>query len=280
MTNYFTIQDETNIFKNMNYLDPECIPHEFHHRDHELATIASNIIPIKYGSMPLHTIILGDNATGKTTAIKKLFQQVTEEITETLTCYINCRKQHTEYQIYRELYQTVIGKPAPERGSNSQKIFTDTMKKLEITRQPLLVALDDANYLLGTRERASPHSQNVIRNLTRANESYNTIIGIYPIITSKEFQYKFEREVNTLFTPYEVHFKPYTEEQYKDIITQRCKHAFNTPPNPETIDKIVQKINKTKNIRQAWTILKKYGINRNMGLTETEAINNAFTKTE
>ena len=254
------ITPQKEIFKNIKYLDPECIPRKFNYRDNELATIASNISPIFYGSVPIHTVIIGGNATGKTTAIKKLFHDIKEPLPEAIPVYINCRKHYTEYSVYKELYDNVMNKKAPTRGSNSQKIFTDVMKKLEISGNPVLIALDDANYLLGSEHIASPHSQNIIRNLTRANESYNVVIGIYPIITSSKFKYKFDREVSTLFFPTEVHFHNYTSKEYFNIIKERCDYVFYEPISDDVLWRIVSVVERDNNIREAWNILKRLGL--------------------
>lgn len=248
------------VFKNIKYLDPECLPRKFHYRDNELETIAVNMSPIFYGSVPIHTVIIGGNATGKTTAIKKLFNDIQEPLPEVIPVYINCRKHYTEYSVYKEIYNKVMNKKAPIRGSNSQKIFTDVMKKLEITRNPVLIALDDANYLLGSDNVASPHSQNIIRNLTRANESYNVVIGIYPIITSSKFKYKFDREVSTLFYPTEVHFHNYTSKEYFNIIKERCDYVFYEKIEDNVIKQIVKVVEQDNNIREAWNILKRMGL--------------------
>lgn len=260
---YFKQYTEKNVFKNIKYLNPECLPREFHHRENEMETIASYIAPIFYGGIPNHAVIIGNNATGKTTAIQKLFQEITETIPDIIPVYINCRKHNTPYTIYGQIYKQVFNTHAPKFGSSTTKTFTKIMNEITKNNKSLIIALDDANYLLGSDNMASPTSQNIIRDLTRANESYNAIIGIYPIITSQEFKYKFEQEVSTLFTPREVYFKPYTEEQYYNIIRERCNVTFNIHIQDEVIKLIVQKIEKTKNIRLAWDILRELGIKLN-----------------
>ena len=266
---------EENVFKNSQYLNPSCLPREFHYRDNEMATIASYIQPIFDGTIPIHAVIIGGNATGKTTAIQKLFEEIEEVLTEAIPVYINCRKNRTKYSIYSIIYEQVTGKQAPTRGSNNQHLLETIMKTLQTTHKALIIALDDANYLLGNENTASPHSQNVIRNFTRANESYDVIIGIYPIITSHEFCYHFESEVSTLFTPLEVYFNPYTSNQYFYIIKERCQCAFNIKIEDNVIKQIVEKIEETQNIRLAWDILKQFGIhlNNNPRKSQKEAIN-------
>lgn len=262
MENYFKKYTKENdpVFKNIKYLNPECLPIEFHHREEEMESIATNISPVFEGGVPVHTIILGDNATGKTTAIKKLFEQLEESMPNVIASYVDCRKYHTEYQIYRELYAKVLQKEAPVYGTNSQRLLTDILKVLEITKQPLIVALDDMNYLLGDSSSASVHSQNVIRNLTRANESYNVVIGLYPIMTSAEFKYKFEREVSTLFLPFEVCFRPYSREEYRSIIVERCGYVFYDVLPDDVLDCVVDCVVERGDVRFAWSVLKVLGL--------------------
>lgn len=247
-------------FRNIKYLDPECMPREFKHRDNEMQAIAANMSPIFDKSIPIHTIIIGSNATGKTTAIQKILEQIREALPEAIAVYVNCRKHHTEYRIYAEIYEHVFKKPAPERGSNSQKIFTDIMKAVQITRQPMIIALDDMNYMIGSEEEASPHAQKVIRNLTRASESYKVNVGIYPVITDTKYRYKFDKEVSTLFIPEEVHFQPYTSQQYFEIIKERCDYVFYESIPTEVICRLVELVEEDNNIRLAWHLLKMMGL--------------------
>lgn len=249
------------IFRNAKYLDPKCLPTKFMYRDNELATIAANISPLFYGGSPMNTLIIGDNATGKTTAIKKLFEEIKEPLPEVIPVYINCISHYTEYSVFSEIYNHVMDKEAPLRGSNSRKLFTDCMKKLELTGQSLIIALDDINYLLGSGGTVSPAGQNVIKALTRANELYGINIGIYPVITSREFEYEFNRDVSSTFHVREVCFHPYSVEEIESIIRQRVELAFyDGVISDHIISMVSNRVILENDLRLAWDILKQIGI--------------------
>lgn len=265
--NLFQQYDNSNyeIFRNINYLDPMCVPTKFMFRDNELATVAANISPLFYGGCPLNTLIIGDNATGKTTAIKKLFKDIKEPLPEVIPVYINCMSSYTEYSVFSVIYRHVMGESAPERGSNSRKLFTDCMKKLDITHQSLLVALDDINYLLGSGGKASPAGQNVLKSLTRANELYGINIGIYPVVTSREFEYEFSRDVSSTFHFREVCFHPYTHDEIEAIIRQRVEMAFyDGVLSDHVISMVCNRVIEEDNLRLAWDILKQIGLSISM----------------
>lgn len=270
--NYFKkyLTPTQKIFKNIKYLDPECLPHTFHHREQEMNTIANKISPIFYGSVPSHTIILGANATGKTTAIKMLLKDITETITDIYPVYINCREHYTEYKIYSKIYQEILHTTPPGRGISNQKIFEDIIHTLQQEHKTLIIALDDINYLLDTEDNtASPVGQKVIRNFMRANETYHVVIGLFPILTNAQFKYKFDHELESTFIPSEVWFKPYTREQVHSICRERCNYAFNVFIPDSVLDVVVDEVLEHDNLRLAWKLLKDLGLR--MGVEEKEA---------
>lgn len=260
MTNYFKKYIKQDIFKNIQYLDPKCPPKEFKYRENEMTTIASKISPILYGSTPIHAVILGDNATGKTTAIQTLFKEIKETIPEIIPVYINCKEKYTEFKIYSEIYTNILHKTV-HRGTSAKILYEHIIQTLQQNHQSLIIALDDINYLLGNDTSiASPVGQEIIRNFSRANERYKINVGLYPIITSKEFKYKFDKEIESVFIPTEITFNPYTEQTLFNIIKERCDYVFYNQINDEIIQLVVNEVKKNNNLRKAWELLKNFGI--------------------
>ncbi len=63
--------DET-LFKNENVFDPDYLPEVLLHRELQLTALAANLRPALRGSTPIHTLLFGSPATGKTSAIRTI----------------------------------------------------------------------------------------------------------------------------------------------------------------------------------------------------------------
>lgn len=62
---------ETYIFKDQDVFDIHIHPKNLLYKENQLHVIANDIQPVLKGYSPIHTVLLGDFATGKTAAIKR-----------------------------------------------------------------------------------------------------------------------------------------------------------------------------------------------------------------
>lgn len=90
-----TIKDilmgEETLFRNVEAFNPDYIPDRLLHRDLQMEALAMCLRPALRGGKPKNAVILGAPATGKTTALRKVFQMV-EETSDKLYCvYVNCQ---------------------------------------------------------------------------------------------------------------------------------------------------------------------------------------------
>ena len=79
--------DET-LFQNINAFNPDYMPENFNFRDSQMEGMAMCIRPAIQGGRPTNSVIMGSCATGKTTALKKVFELVEHTTDKVVCCYI------------------------------------------------------------------------------------------------------------------------------------------------------------------------------------------------
>ena len=131
------------------------------------------------GGRPLNTVCKGLPGTGKTTSIRKLFTEIEETTKKLVPVYINCQIDNTKFAIISQIYRKLAGHLPPSSGTSFKQVFDAIARILVKDEIVLLVALDDANYLLYENE-----INKVLYTLLRSHESYEgTRIGVIVIIS-------------------------------------------------------------------------------------------------
>ncbi len=213
---------DESLFSNINAFDPDYVPPNYNFRDTQMEGMALAIRPAIRGGQPSNAIILGSPATGKTTAIKKVFEMV-EDTTEKVLCvYINCQIHSTRFGIFSQIYRKVFGYLPPETGVPFARIYAEIMKELQKKEKSLIVAFDDINYLFQSKS-----ANKVVYDLLRAYEEYPGVrTSIFAILSDLEFKYAFDKNVNTVFIPQEIVFPLYKYSEIEDILRDRVKAGF------------------------------------------------------
>jgi len=233
------------LFKDRNVFDMYYVPKQFLFRDSQMKALANNIKPAFHGGGPIHTVILGDHATGKTTAIKKIFQIAQQYKNNVIPVYINCKIHNTKFKVYSAIFKKVFNIEPLKRGTSATLLFDKIMKQLKKQNQILIIALDDINYLLNNKK-----GQELFHELIRAYEIFNVKIGIYPLLTSLEFRYNFDKNINSLFIPQEILFPHYTEDEIYTILKKRADLGFQKRViNHEILLKVSKFTKKHNNLR-------------------------------
>lgn len=213
---------DESLFQNINAFDPDYMPQNYNFRDTQMEAMAMAIRPAIRGGQPSNAIILGSPATGKTTAIRKVFELV-EKTTEKVICvYINCQIHTTRFGIFSQIFKKLFGHIPPETGVPFSRIYDQIMQKLQKDGKALVIAFDDINYLFQTN-----HANKVVYDILRAYEEYPGVrTSIFAILSDLEFKYAFDKNVNTVFIPQEIMFPLYTYSQIEDILRSRSKVGF------------------------------------------------------
>ena len=213
---------DESLFQNINAFDPDYFPSNFNYRDTQMEAMAMSIRPALRGGQPSNAVVLGSPATGKSTSIRKVFELVEKNSEKVVCVYINCQLHTTRFGIFSQIHKKIFGHIPPETGVPFSRIYDKIMKDLQKNEKALVVALDDVNYLI-----QSKNANKVVYDLLRAYEEYPGVKScIFAILSDLEFKYSFDKNVNTVFIPQEIVFPLYTYTEIEDILRDRVKAGF------------------------------------------------------
>lgn len=213
---------DESLFQNINAFDPDYMPSNYNYRDSQMEGMAMAIRPAMSGGKPSNSVILGSCATGKTTAIKKVFELVENNTEKVICCYINCQLHTTRFGIFSQIHKKIFGHIPPETGVPFSRIYGKIMQYLQKEEKALIVALDDVNYLF-----QSKNANKIFYDILRAYEEYPGVkSGIFAILSDLEFRYALDKNVNTVFIPQDITFQPYTYSEILSILSDRAKVGF------------------------------------------------------
>ncbi len=213
--------DET-VFQNINAFNPDYMPANYNFRDSQMEGMAMSIRPAIRGGRPTNSVVLGSCATGKTTAVKKVFELVEKSTDNVVCCYINCQLHTTRFGIFSQIHKKIFGHQPPETGVPFSRVYEKVMKQLVLENKALIVALDDVDYLF-----QSQNANKVFYDILRAYEEYpGARNGIFAILSDLEFRYALDKNVNTVFIPQDIVFQPYTYSEIFSILSDRAKAGF------------------------------------------------------
>ncbi len=215
--------DET-LFRDPEVFEIDYVPEQFNYRDDQIKELAFQIRPSLRGGRPLNTVCRGLPGTGKTTCVKKLFEEITTTTKKVLPVYINCQIDNTKFAIFSQIYRKLTGHLPPPSGTSFKTIFDAIARMIMKDEIVLLVCLDDANYLLYENE-----INNVLYPLLRSYESFEgTRIGVILILSDMavDLSRSIDARVSSVLCPTDIYFPPYSEEEVHTIINERVMQGF------------------------------------------------------
>jgi cell division control protein 6 len=255
MTKNLLMWDET-LFRDPEVFEFDYVPEQFQFREDQMRELAFQIRPGMRGGTPLNAICKGLPGTGKTTSVRKLFTEINENTKKLVPVYINCQIDNTKFAIFSQIYRKLTGHLPPASGTSFKQLFDAIARLLQKEETVLLVALDDANYLLYENE-----INKVLYTLLRAHESYEGVrIGVIVIISDLDvdFAKAVDARVTSVFRPTDVYFPPYSDTEIREIIQSRVAQGlYPNVLSGEMLTLVIDQTVKSGDLRVGIDLLKR-----------------------
>lgn len=207
------------LFKNEDVFSPEYMPDVFLYREAQMNSLQFCLRPAVRNHKPINAFLVGNPATGKTTALRIAFSQL-EEASNAICVHINCSSA-TTFRILSEIHRKVIGFLPPETGVPLSRLQDAIFKKLAKEKRPLLVALDDTTDIKDIEE--------AMYVILRAHESYPQAKTGVIMASVKNELHCLDDRTKSSFSPEIISFMPYSKGQVIDILKKRAE--FGLYPN-------------------------------------------------
>ena len=214
---------DESLFRDPDVFEIDYVPEQFEFRELRCVNSRSRSGQAP-GRPPPQYDLQGPARSGKTTSIKKLFQEIEETTKKLVPVHINCQIDNTKFAILSQIYRKLSGHLPPSSGTSFKQVFDAVARILQKEECVLLVALDDANYLLYENEL-----NKVLYTLLRAHESYDGVrIGVIVIISDPDVDLSraVDARVASVFRPAEIYFPPYGSAEVQEIMKARVMQGF------------------------------------------------------
>ncbi|MFA5856197.1 MAG: hypothetical protein WC867_02495 [Candidatus Pacearchaeota archaeon] len=205
------------IFSNPEVFDFGYSPEEFLFRLDQLQEIVGCIKPALNKRRPVNCMLSGEPATGKTTSIKKIFEEIKDN-PNIILVYINGRIHTTTFRVYSEIHRKIFNYTPPESGIPVTILYQKICEYLKLENKILILAIDDCVFL--------EEADSVIYEISRAYEIYPGVkMGIIAVLNEKE-KYIIEDKSASVFCPSIIEYPNYTSEEKNEILKSRAKIGF------------------------------------------------------
>lgn len=209
------------IFRYKEVLSPDYIPDHLPNRMDEIKAVSQLIYEFLQGRVT-HVFISGPPGTGKTASVKFIFKSLRED-TDALTCYVNCFNKNTRMAVLYSMFLDFFREKRPTRRMPSRRgiaydeLLDSFCEEVRKSGTKVVVCLDEIDQLRESR---------LIYDLTRTELGHSPFQIIAISNNPLVFKDWDPRTRSSLYPLEEIHFRPYTKEEMKEIIQARVEAAF------------------------------------------------------
>ncbi len=222
--------DRKQIFKknNREILRPSYIPDVLPHRQEEINSLASVLVPALKGERPSNILIFGKTGTGKTACVKYIGNEIKKadgENSKVTFIYMNCEIVDTPYGVMQNIGNQFIQnftQRIPFTGLSIMQVYNLLRDKLDEQNQVIVIALDEIDKLV------YKSGDDVLYYLSKINDDLkNARVSIIGISNDLLFTDMLDSRVRSRMEGEKMVFPPYNAEQLRDILNQRATLSFD-----------------------------------------------------
>jgi len=100
--------------------DPGYLPETLLHRERQLTALAANLRPALRSSTPMHTLSFGPPATGKTSAMRTILNEISDYA---YTAYIRCPLARSAYKVMARIFECVCRHQPSQTGISIARLY-------------------------------------------------------------------------------------------------------------------------------------------------------------
>ncbi len=253
---------DESVFRDEHVFEIDYTPERFRHRESQMESLKYAMRPAVRGSRPLNAQIEGPPGTGKTTAVRKLFDELAAQ-GGVRTATVNCQVNGTRYAVFSQLFRAMFDYEPPSSGVSFKKLFGQITETLADEDETLVVALDEVNYLFYEGE-----ASDTLYSLLRAHEDQGGArIGVIVISSDPDLQVidELDSRVQSVFRPEEVYFPVYDREEIVDILRDRAERGFHDDVlSAPVLDRVAELTAETGDLRVGIDLLHRAGLTAEM----------------
>ncbi len=241
------LRDEESLFKQEEALSYEYLPKVIPHREKEQEQIASAIRPILKGMNGRNILIHGPPGVGKTAAVRHLLEELDEndEFSDKLNLvYINCWEKNTSFKIIEDICNK-IGY-AFTQNKNTEQLFEVGSQILN--KKAAVIVFDEVD---------KTKDQDFLYSLMM-KVSKKTIVMI---TNYKSWLLDLDERIKSRVMPEQLEFKPYNQNETKDILEKRKEYAFYDDVwEKDAFEYVAEKCFRLRDIRSGLFLMKESGL--------------------